>query len=349
MKPLPGAPSSRSTRRVIDKNLRTLLDTAKRDTRLLGDVQRLLLRSGESDWLRNDALHPSEISHSDWCPRASYYRMAGVEPLKPPTDRHWQLQMVFDEGNEIHHKWQKRIWDLGRLWGDFYCTACHYAWGATAPSECENCHAGRQFLRFNEIPLQAQALNLAGHADGGVENTLIEIKSIGLGTLRFEAPHLIKNHTYNFHLNGKSRTFLDYDAVWDAIRMPFPSHVRQGDFYCYMHRKITEVIFLYECKWNQRVKEMVVRYRQERIADRLDYCGQITLALQGGKIPACPFGGCADCQRYEETHASRGRILVRRQAADPAQAPAGSARNSHENGHALPGRRLSRSWDRGAE
>jgi hypothetical protein len=250
------------------------------------------------------------------------------------------MQMIFDEGKDIHAKWQKRIWDLGRLWGTYYCQKCHYAWGATAPSECENCHAPKEFLRYHEIPLAQPSLRLVGHADGGVEESLIEIKSIGLGTLRFEAPGLIKDHTYNFNLNGKSRNFLDYDGLWDSIRQPFPSHVRQGDFYCYLHQRVNEVIFLYECKWNQRVKEMVVRYRRERIEDRLDQCSRIAHALQGGRIPKCPFGGCADCERYEEKNVSQGRVLVRR-AAGPASPSAGPARNGAKN----EGRRLSRLGD----
>jgi len=321
-----------------------LLDTTKQDTRLLGDIQRHLLTPGGENGLRNDALHPSEICHSDWCPRASYYRLAGVEPIGEPAGTHWQMRMIYDEGTEIHHKWQKRIWDIGKLWGNYYCQSCHFAWGATAPQECDNCHAGRQFLRYMEIPLQAQNLHLAGHADGGADDALVEIKSIGLGTVRIENPGLIKDHTYHFQLSGKSREFLDYDSLWNSIRTPFPSHVRQGDLYCYMSRRYTTVIFLYECKWNQRVKEMVVRYRQERIADRLDKCGQITLALQGGKIPKCPFGGCSDCQRYEEKHANTGgRVLQRR--APIVETPADHEGDPGENGKRPAPRRLSRTRD----
>jgi hypothetical protein len=330
---------------VIDKELRALLDTTKTETRLLGDIQRLLLQPGESSGLRNDALHPSEISHSDWCPRASYYRLAGVEPSTKEVGTHWQLQMIFDEGREIHHKWQKRIWDIGRLGGNFYCTACHVAWGAVAPSECDSCHADRQFLRYLEVPLRTQSLSLAGHADGLDGDALIEIKSIGLGTLRFEAPELIANHSYKFQLNGKSRGFLDYDALWDSIRRPFPTHLIQGNLYSYMSRRYHTIIFLYECKWNQRVKEFVVKYREERIADRLDMCSQITMALQGGTIPACPFDGCADCQRYEEKHANQGGRILTRRATNPEASKAHAAGNGRENAR----RRLSRSGDRGAD
>jgi hypothetical protein len=250
------------------------------------------------------------------------------------------MRMIFDEGHEIHHKWQKRIWDLGRLEGTFYCERCHYAWPAVAPGACEKCQAPRQFLRYHEIPLFNEKLTLAGHADGAVENSLVEIKSIGLGTLRFEAPNLIEEHTHRLNINGKNRTFIDYDGIWDSIRRPFPSHVRQGDFYCFLSQgRYNEVIFLYEWKVSQKVKEMIVRYRVERIQDRLDQCSRVTLALKGGTVPRCPFGGCADCQRYEEKHAN-GR--VRRTTSGPQANP---ARDTAAEGGQPGTRRLLRSGD----
>lgn len=342
------SPSS-ARHRVIDKNLRQLLETTKRETRLLGDVQRNLLGRGMSveQEQRDDALHPSEISHNDWCPRASYHRVAGHLPNQEAALPHWQMQMIWDEGHEIHHKWQGRIWDLGRLRGTFYCVRCQHAWTDTAPGYCDRCGAGRVFLQYHEVPLYRPALRLVGHADGlDGEDALIEIKSIGINTLRFEVPDLLKQHTYRFTLNGSSREFIDLDALWKSIRVPFPSHIRQAHLYTYMGAP-TDEIFLYECKWNQRVKELVVKYREERIADRLDWCSQIVMALNGGKIPACPFGGCADCQRYEEPNDRPQRRLIRTKKV-AAEATPGSPRDAHQNGGGLPPRRLQRPSSRGA-
>jgi hypothetical protein len=337
--------SSRSRSRVIDPNLRALLETTKRETRLLGDIQRSLLSPGSRDERRSDVLHPSEISHSDWCPRASYYRLAGRKPNADPPVTHWQMQMIFDEGHEIHRKWQERIWNLGRLSGMFYCISCQWAWYATAPSECEKCGASRRFLKYQEVPLYNDTLRMAGHADGidGDNVALIEIKSIGVNTLRFEAPGLLKEHTYKLNVNGRSREFLDHDALWDSIRVPFPSHIRQGHFYSFLGAPRDE-IFIYECKWNQRVKEMVVKYREERIAPQIDAVTRICTALQGGPIPRCPFDGCADCQRYEgSSDEPKRRILVRRTTTQAAAA-AQSARDGHvgQNGERRPPRRLLR-------
>jgi hypothetical protein len=331
-------PPERSSRSQLwhpnnDPNLKALLETTKRETRLLGDVQRHLLRPGANDERRQDELHPSEVSHNEWCPRASYYRLAGIQPHTALPVTHWRMQMIFDEGKDIHRKWQDRIWDIGRLSGMFYCQACHHSWWAEAPDECEQCLAQRKFLRYDEVPLTNEALHMVGHADGQDGQDLVEIKSIGLGTLRFEAPDLLVKHTTKLNLNGKSRTFLDYDALWNSIRVPFPSHIRQGHLYCFMSG-LTDMIYLYECKWNQQVKEMVVKYRPERIFDRLSQCAEVVDALNGGTIPKCPYDGCADCSRYEPVHGRRR--LIRRPAPEPTQASRRLGAGAPDRGPAAP-------------
>jgi hypothetical protein len=239
------------------------------------------------------------------------------------------MRMIFDEGKEIHRKWQNRIWDLGRLTGYFRCMDCKGIWWDTSPARCQYCGAARPFLEYKEVPLQDAALRMEGSADGidGDDRATIEIKSVGVNTLRFEAPQLLMNHTYKLNINGRNREFLDYDGLWDSIRVPFPSHIRQVHLYQYMGAP-PEAIFLYECKWNQKVKEMVVKYREERISDRLEWCRQIVAGLQDGGIPDCPFDGCADCQRYERKGRDHPRkILVRRGTAAQASAVEKSPRN----------------------
>jgi len=261
------------------------------------------------------------------------------------------MQMIFDEGKEIHRKWQSRIWDLGRLSGMFYCMDCRHSWFDTAPEVCEKCGAKREFIRYDEVPLFQPRLRMAGHGDGLDRNAaLIEIKSIGVNSLRFEAPHLLNEHTYKLNVNGKKREFIDYDALWDSIRVPFPSHIRQAHLYSYMGAPKDE-IFIYECKWNQKPKEMVVRYREERIASRLDQCHEICLALEGGRSPDCPFDGCPDCQRYERSGGgSRRTILLRRSTAVQAAEAARPARDGGVGkiSQRDTPRRLSRTGDRRA-
>jgi hypothetical protein len=292
--------SSASRVPITSPSLRVLLEAKKKPSRLLGDVRELLLKKQGSDDRPTDVLHPSEVAHNEWCPRATYYRLAGRHPNETIPPPHWRMAMIWDEGKEIHRKWQGRFWDLGRLKGDFYCFKCQYAWEAQSPENCERCGADRDFLVFHEVPLYNDALRMAGHADGlDGDEALIEIKSVGLGTLRFENPDLLATHTYKLNLNGRQREFIDYDGLWSAIQNPFPAHIRQGHLYSFLGAPETE-IFIYECKWNQADKEFVIKYKEDRIADRLESCRRIVRALNGDSIPLCPHGGCGDCKRYEE-------------------------------------------------
>ena len=64
---------------------------------------------------------------------------------------------------------------------------------------------------------------MMGHADGIVgidgDHVLIEIKSIGMGTLMFEDRKL-----YDAYVNG-DKTIAE---VWRDIKRPFRSHMMQG-------------------------------------------------------------------------------------------------------------------------
>jgi len=300
--------------------LKALLETGKNPSRLLGDVQRFVLESGSSSERPTDVLHPSEIAHDDWCRRAAYCQLAGLKPSGLTKPLHWRMAMIFDEGKEIHQLWQNRIWAIGRLTGQFLCLKCGHFWWDTAPNHCFQCSAAQALLVYREVPLFNRGLHIAGHADGfDRDEAVIEIKSVGLGTLRFEAPQLLKQHTYRLNINGREREFIDYDGLWDAIRRPFPSHIRQAHLYSFLGAPEDE-IFLYQCKWNQKVKEFVVRYREERIADLLDDVRLIKRALEEHKPPSCRHGGCPECELYEESldRPARPRRLIRRPSTPPA-------------------------------
>ena len=98
---------------------------------------------------------------------------------------------------------------------------------------------------------------MGGKSDGGlmVEGQpfrLLEIKSVGLNTLRFEAPELYERYENNETI----------DKIWMDIGRPFPSHMRQGLLYLYMAIRgsnadvpvPTQIVFIYEWKPRQLVK-----------------------------------------------------------------------------------------------
>ena len=115
--------------------LKKFLDAKKTTTRLLGDVERHLMRRPLGD-RRTDVLHPSEIIKPDWCHRYSYYLLTGG--VDKPDKPNLRLQNIFDEGHYIHAKWQTRFQEMGVLYGKFRCLACRKITNGLSPVACEH-------------------------------------------------------------------------------------------------------------------------------------------------------------------------------------------------------------------
>jgi hypothetical protein len=118
---------------------------------------------------------------------------------------------------------------------------------------------------------------IIGHADGEIEDAqgraLIEIKSVGIGTVRFEKPSLFAD--YNI---GK----LSIDDVWKNIKTPFAAHIRQGNLY--MHcRKVDTIVFIYEWKPSQAVKEFEIKFNPDIVAPILEGCKTVMSHLEIGR------------------------------------------------------------------
>lgn len=260
---------------------------------------------------RQDIIHPSEMAKTGWCPRGTYLRIKACREadnpyLKPKEYVGVQLLNIFDEGHYIHDKWQKRLWEMGELAGKWYCMACGHKWQAVSPHECPRTtciinvempgwKGRKQFLKYEEIGLQAPEYLIAGHADGGVPSrkALIEIKSVGAGTVRVSAPD-----TYKKYSEGQK---VDLPGLWKAIDAPFPEHVNQGQLYLHicqiMGFDYSQIVFLYESKFNQGAKEFVVQYDPKHTEDLFESARQIKQALEGlTNPPACPHNGCTDCE-----------------------------------------------------
>lgn len=251
---------------------------------------------------RQDIIHPSEMAKTGWCPRGTYLRIKACREasdpfLKPKEYVGVQLLNIFDEGHYIHDKWQKRLWDMGLLYGSWYCNQCEGRFNGLSPDKClaSHCRAPKKFLEYREIGLQAPEFLISGHADGGVpsKKALIEIKSVGAGTVRVSAPELYKKYS-----DGQK---VDLPGLWKAIEEPFPDHVNQGQLYLricqIMGFDYTQISFLYESKFNQGAKEFVVQYDPKHTEDLFESARQITQALEGlTNPPACPHNGCTDCE-----------------------------------------------------
>lgn len=262
---------------------------------------------------RQNIIHPSEMSHSDWCPKATYLRIKrirdGGEFVKEPFG--FQSLNIFQHGHEMHRKWQTWLWEMGELWGLWKCHTgtCDWEWAAVSPEHCPNCLAPRHALTYEEIPLSAEDdLLIQGSADGGVPRlrALLEFKTVGVGTLRVEAPDVLRAHTHKA-VNGAS--LIDYEGLWRSITRPFPAHQKQGQIYLYLCNRMglefDRVIYIYESKFNQGTKEFVVKYRPSLIASVLHSAEEIHRALDDGwPPPQCPKGGCKHCQPTEMVETS---------------------------------------------
>jgi CRISPR/Cas system-associated exonuclease Cas4 (RecB family) len=287
---------------VVKSDLKKFLDAKKSTTRLLGDVERHLLARPVGD-RSTLVLHPSEIIKKDFCKRASYFLLSGRTKIaeKPPL----RLQSIFDEGHYIHAKWQSYFQEMGVLHGNFKCDVCDSMTWGTSPSECVVCQAPASKLVYAEVTLYDDKLRIKGHTDGWVRgigsDTLIEIKSIGPGTIRNEQPNLM------VEADG------DFMKAWKSVRRPFGSHILQGQMYLELMDRmgmrnsdgepIDEIVFIYELKADQDFKEFSIKRDFELVRHVFETAKDVVEYVKDEVAPDCnnnPGGTCKQCAPYKE-------------------------------------------------
>ena len=255
--------------------------TARDENRLLARVetelvQQVINRDGQRD---TKHLHPSEMARNDWCPRASYYRMTDSTVSDPEAFSMRRLN-IFAEGHYIHEKWQEWMWRAGCLVGVFRCHHCGYGWMDKSPATCPEC--GSDDLRYKEVPIQNDEYMILGHADGEWEDyqgrALVELKSIGLGTIRFDAPAL-----HEAYSSGQ----LTLDELWRRIKRPLMAHRKQINLYLYV-RALSKAIVIYEWKPTQEVKEFHLDYDDKLVRPMLDKAKLVVDALHDEIPPPRP-------------------------------------------------------------
>lgn len=320
---------------VQSSRMKDFLNAQRVETRLVGPIERMLLAEGDEDGdRRQDALHVSELSKADFCPLAAYQRILGLaNPADAPRMR---LQAIFEEGHDVHAKWQRWIRRLGRLYGKWLCAVCDTSWMATSPEQCPNCSAPGWKIHYREVPVDAfESHMLLGHGDGQLDDAAgawIEAKTIGIGTVRMEAPKLLMKYTRKGvtlrdidgllewvtdqyrqeHLSqGRLRaevddipkslltTWVDFEGLWKDVRRPFPTHLRQGNLYGGA-MGIEEVIFIYEYKPTQAYKEFVVKTSPGIYEPMLEMALDVKWAVEQRKPPRCPHDTCKACSTSEQ-------------------------------------------------
>lgn len=224
------------------KNYKNLI-TSK--GRVVPVVEKQLIKEQLTSTRDTEHLHPSEICKRDWCPRSSWYTIKGYQ--KQGETYTFQKLNIFAEGHAIHSKWQTWLMDAG-------------------------------VLEQAEVPISNEEYRLLGHADGIINDSkgraILEIKSVGAGTIRMEDYESFKNATSE-------------NDMWKKVRQPFPTHLRQLNLYMYC-LGIHDGVFIYEWKANQDVKEFSVRYQPELIEDILAGCKSVIHGLESGIPPMRP-------------------------------------------------------------
>jgi hypothetical protein len=270
---------------------------------LLHQLRRHVMREASRVDVDRDMsyLHPSEMAKPTWCARVPYYRISGAESSGPASIG-FQLANVFAEGHSIHDKYQKWLWDMGVLWGQWECKTCGVRFFDLAPMFCE-CGGD---LRYKEVPLFSGEHLITGKADGAVlcedgKVRLIEIKTVGVGTVRMEAPEL-----HGKYADASSKSI---DQLWYSINRPFPSHLRQGQLYlalapqCHSYlADVDEIVFLYEWKPTQAVKEYVVKSRADVVEGLLSDAVAVRRSLEVEEPPDRPDWSASEgpvCKKCE--------------------------------------------------
>lgn len=304
---------SRSTRPT--GRLAALSAARAKNTVMLGDIQAHLLdiHSKPDPGRRQDVIHPSEMAKSDWCPRQTAYRISGATPSDPRPVVGFQLQTIFEAGHDIHTRWQGWVRDIGKLWGKWKCEVCEHTWYATSPDECEWCHR-TGLITYKEVDLDGYDKYLiTGHADGAYKRGIIEVKSIGMGTLRMEAPELLRKYRKELVDGG---SLYDLDGLWKDLNTPLASHARQTNIYARIAREmglpieVEEVLYFYEFKANQAVKEIRTK-PSARIADPLfEKALEVKEAVEKGLTLPRPDGvekgkkPCSECMFKTKCYSS---------------------------------------------
>lgn len=293
--------------------------------RILPVVEQHLMRKAVDDAAHRDTdfLHPSNICKKDWCPRSSWYTVTTGDKAQEPL-RFGRLN-IFAEGHAIHSKWQAWMAGAGLLEGQWFCDHCKNRWWEAQelgiPFSCPAC--GTESPTYREVPISDEEHHILGHADGIINDrkgkAVIEIKSIGMGTVRMEHPELFKRY---------SSKELTADQVWKEIKKPFSTHLRQINLYM-KFLGVSSGVLIYEWKASQDVKEFEVTYNEGLISDILASCLTVKDCLTKNYPPMRPIfasldsSACKSCSFYnrcwsidedQQSTNSRKQVRITRKA-----------------------------------
>jgi len=258
--------------------------SAKGNQRIIPIIETVMLDEMEDRNASRDTahLHPSDLAKTDWCPRSTYFKITDVKESNPSSVSLKRMN-IFRTGHDIHDKWQEWMRRAGILWGDWKCESCGHKFTAQSPTTCPECGVADKF-KYLEVSIYNRKHHIIGNTDGWIKDdqgdALVEIKSIGLGTIRWDAPGL-----YAGYESGEMKL----DDLWKAIKRPFAPHLRQ--LYLYMYcLGLEKGIVIYEFKASQDVKEFHVTLDKDVVQPMLDGATSVLDSLEDKVAPPIPEG-----------------------------------------------------------
>jgi hypothetical protein len=258
-------------------------------------------------------VHVSEMAKKDWCERATWFRMQSGE--WPEEKFSFTMQSIFDEGHQIHDKYQTWLTETGKLWGDWECMIClerRRACLVPLAAGCPSCRRGH-FWKYAEVSFTHG--HISGHEDAAVLNRLVEFKSVGVGTLRRDSPGLLAKF-YVQTVDGKK--LYDLDGLWKALTQPLMSHVKQANLYLWLAAMMADqgtpgyevfdsASIVYEYKPNQQAREFVIPLSMDIVEPLIERAYTLTKHTP----PPCPYGGCKQCHDHDQEEPARRRLVHR--------------------------------------
>jgi hypothetical protein len=273
--------------------LKAFLDAGK-GTRVLGAVERHLI-SRPRDPRATTVIHPSEMASASWCHRAQYFWLKGETPK--PDVMSLRRASIFGTGHATHDMFQTWFKEMDQIKGLWYCYTHDLEWFGL---HSEHVQGGCR-TKYNEVPVFFDPLRISGKADGWLVNfgdpLLLEVKTIGEGSIRWYAPDIAYEH------NG------DFKKMWAAIKAPFLEHIHQAQIYMKLLELMgqpdapQEALLLYEAKGLHEHKEFVIQKSDWGISELFEAAANIIAAIDKGTPPICNISGvtgCGKCSDYKE-------------------------------------------------
>lgn len=286
--------------------LKSVFNAMKREGYIIKDLDLYLLSLNEEDNDRAiDVNAPSQIGK---CLRQRYYARTGATRDSNAVDA--RTRRIFDNGTKTHERLQQYLAEQG-------------------------------MLLMDEIPVVNDFYNIQGHTDGllaisKVEKAILEIKSInsnGFSQLKTaKEEHIQQGLSYVYcveerrkFLHNEYDTYEDFEADRDSLMRSYEKyyqHLKGGNkftrdekiwFQCDLHYRmdsilmktntpITKVIFLYENKDNQELKEFCVSSKEAKSKDIttqiLNDCDWLNECVKKGTVPprCSSTKSCMDCR-----------------------------------------------------